>query len=615
MNTNNKITGILLLLLYVCITTALLNDAFIGPFNLQNLLRYVSLFGIIGVGAVFVIITGGIDLSIGSMVGLTGCILTLTLNGWIDAPAAANVGFVIRFLAGEAIVLGLGWGVGLAIRKRRAGHAGSRGELIAVVVLLAGGAVGWAIASLINGLSLPNWATIPVCLFTALSVAVHLGWLHGILITKLKLQPFVVTLCGLMCYRGLSRWLANDATQGFGTKYDESLRLLAIGKPCTATLILLLGGAALVAWGLWRVLTGLPEVRRTNRAWGGLLLVLGAALVAISSSKYWQGWSTSYGQTLFAIGGWEIKTWSVSVPRESQAHPAEYMKLAVYPLIASVAGLLFALARRAWRAGRSQSLVLSVIVPALTGGGSLAALYRVKQWIGDEAVTFSSSDTQTLTKMLAVCAAMAGLMSGIALLASQAIRGKSLVEKLLLTSAAFCAVLWLLGFTAIHNTKVQVPFFFLLVVAVLAGVFLNRTVYGRYLFALGRNEEAARYSGINTDRMIVTAYVVCAACAGLGGILFTLDSNNIEPSGHGSFYELYAIAAAVLGGCSLRGGEGSVVGVILGAAIMRVLFNAPNMIGVAQQLELFTMGIVILIGVVADEQIRNAATRRLRQAR
>ena len=612
---NNKITGILLLLLYVCITTALLNDAFIGPFNLQNLLRYVSLFGIIGIGAVFVIITGGIDLSIGSMVGLTGCILTMTLNGWMESPAASNVGFILKFLGSESLLLAVAWIGWRVIRARQSDRRTTRPEKIWISGLIGGGLVCWIMALAIAGVNIPSWVTIPVCLFLSFAFALHLGLLHGILITKLKLPPFVVTLCGLMCYRGLSRWLANDSTQGFGTKYDESLRLLAIGKPCTATFILLLGGIALIAWGLWRAVFGQPEQRRTNRTWGAVLLFLGAILILVSSSKYWDGWTTTYGKTLLTLGSVEVKTWNVSVPQDAIARPAQWMKYSVYPLVLSLAGLLISMSRRQWLTGHLKNWMLHVGLPTVLCGVSLGAIYRIKNWIGDEAVTFSSSDPQTLWKMLSVFVAMGGLMVGISLIASAALRSKNLAEQVLLTIVAFFAVLWLLGFTAIHNTKVQVPFFFLVAVGLLAGVFLNQTIYGRYLIALGRNEEAARYSGINTDRMIIWAYMICAGCAGLGGILFTLDSNNIEPSGHGSFYELYAIAAAVLGGCSLRGGEGSIVGVILGAAIMRVLFNAPNMIGVAQQLELFTMGIVILIGVIADEQIRRISARRSRQLR
>ena len=80
-----------------------------------------------------------------------------------------------------------------------------------------------------------------------------------------------------------------------------------------------------------------------------------------------------------------------------------------------------------------------------------------------------------------------------------------------------------------------------------------------------------------------------------------LDVNSVQPAVHGNFYELYAIAAAVLGGCSLRGGEGTILGVIIGAAVMRVLYNAINILGIPTQLEFAIIGAVILLGVIADE--------------
>ena len=155
-----------------------------------------------------------------------------------------------------------------------------------------------------------------------------------------------------------------------------------------------------------------------------------------------------------------------------------------------------------------------------------------------------------------------------------------------------------------------VPFLILIVLGVAAGIFLNRTIYGRYLLALGNNEEAARYSGVPIERMVVLAYVICACTAGLGGMLFALDVNSVQPASQGNFYELYAIAAAVLGGCSLRGGEGSILGVIIGAAVMRVLYNAINVLGIPTQLEFAIIGTVILAGVVADELIRRIAASR-----
>lgn len=314
-----KILGIFGLLLAIFVVTWIVEPKFVSAYNLQNIIRWTSLFGIISIGVAFVIITGGIDLSIGSLIGLVGCLLPMLL--------AAGYSPVIA--------------------------------LLAVVVL-----------------------------------SLAIGLMHGLLITRLGLQPFVVTLCGLLFYRGFARWLTHDQVQGFGSSY-EGLRQLAIGK--------------------------------------------------------------------VSLGG---------------------------------------------------------------------------------------------------------------------------------------------GFA------LPIPFFLLVVAGVLAALFLNRTIWGRYLLALGRNETAARYSGIQIERMKVLAYVLCSGTAGLGGILFALDVNSVQPAAHGNFYELYAIAAAVLGGCSLRGGEGSILGVVIGAAVMRLLYNAINVSGIPTQLEFAIIGAVILAGVIADELIRRVASRR-----
>ncbi|MCX6882096.1 MAG: ABC transporter permease, partial [Verrucomicrobia bacterium] len=158
--------------------------------------------------------------------------------------------------------------------------------------------------------------------------------------------------------------------------------------------------------------------------------------------------------------------------------------------------------------------------------------------------------------------------------------------------------------------SIPVPFFILLLIAIVSAVVLNRTIWGRYLLALGRNETAARYSGINTDRIKIAAYMVCSLLAGVGGILFSLDLNSVQPSGLGEFYELYAIAAAVLGGCSLRGGEGTILGVIIGTAVMRVLYNAINILSIPTHLEFAIIGAVILAGVVTDELAKRYAANR-----
>jgi ribose transport system permease protein len=148
------------------------------------------------------------------------------------------------------------------------------------------------------------------------------------------------------------------------------------------------------------------------------------------------------------------------------------------------------------------------------------------------------------------------------------------------------------------------------VVAVLAWFVLHRTVLGRHLFAVGKNAEAARFSGIATDRVIVLAYVICALLTALSAIFFAMYTRSIQPSSHGNFYELYGIAAAVLGGFSLRGGEGSIVGVVLGVILLQVLQNLVNLLGIPSSLNFAVMGSVILIGVVADTQFASYRTLR-----
>jgi ribose transport system permease protein len=130
---------------------------------------------------------------------------------------------------------------------------------------------------------------------------------------------------------------------------------------------------------------------------------------------------------------------------------------------------------------------------------------------------------------------------------------------------------------------------------------LHRSIYGRYLFAVGRNEVAARYSGINSRLVITSAYIIMGVLAGIAGIVFAFYTNSISPSSHGSFFELYGIAAAVLGGCSLRGGEGSIIGILIGTALLQVLQNLVNLLGIPSSLNFAVMGAVILLGVIGDQ--------------
>jgi ribose transport system permease protein len=135
-------------------------------------------------------------------------------------------------------------------------------------------------------------------------------------------------------------------------------------------------------------------------------------------------------------------------------------------------------------------------------------------------------------------------------------------------------------------------------------------VFGRYLFAVGKNEEAARYSGLHTSRIVIAAYVICCGLTAVAAVFIAMYTRSISPSSHGNFYELYAIAAAVLGGFSLRGGEGSMIGVVLGAVLLQVLQNLVNLLGIPSSLNFAVMGSVILIGVIADQQFANYRQRR-----
>jgi ribose transport system permease protein len=303
-----KEIGILAMLVVLCILVAVLNPLFLSVTNLQNTARLIGMFGIFSIGVGVVIITGGIDLSVGSLFALFGVLLSFMLMQW-------------------------------------------------------------------------NWPW-PVAVAAVLLVSMVVGIFHGYLVAKLNLQSFIVTLCGLLFYRGLARYIAEDKTMGFG--YATGFR--ALQKLATGQIL------------------GLP-----------------------------------------------------------------------------------------------------------------------------------------------------------------------------------------------------MPFVLLLIISFVMWIVLHRSVYGRYLFAVGRNEEAAKFSGINTSLVVAGAYVVSALLAGIGAILLAFYTNSISPSSHGNFYELYAIAAAVLGGCSLRGGEGSVLGIVIGAALLQVLQNLVNLLGIPSSLNFAVMGTVILIGAITDQ--------------
>src|SRR5262249_8261341 len=130
-----------------------------------------------------------------------------------------------------------------------------------------------------------------------------------------------------------------------------------------------------------------------------------------------------------------------------------------------------------------------------------------------------------------------------------------------------------------------VHFLILLVLLGAVGVLLHFTVHGRYAFALGTNENAARYCGVRTDLYKVLAYVLCSTLTAGYGVLLLCKSNSVQPNTTGNFLELYAIAAAVIGGCSLRGGEGNVLGILMGTCIITLLPTYVLFKGIPSTLE------------------------------
>lgn len=178
--------------------------------------------------------------------------------------------------------------------------------------------------------------------------------------------------------------------------------------------------------------------------------------------------------------------------------------------------------------------------------------------------------------------------------------------------SGFATLKWL-GRGYIPDTAtslVSVPFVIMLVLAAILGAYLHLTPGGRHLFALGANEDAARFSGIPVVRAKITAYALCGLLSGIGGLLIAFNVNSLGPADFGSFYELYAIAGVVLGGCSLRGGTGNVAAIVVGASLIVVLKNLVNILQIPSQLEYMVIGGAILLGVFVDEVfLRRAETR------
>ena len=132
-----------------------------------------------------------------------------------------------------------------------------------------------------------------------------------------------------------------------------------------------------------------------------------------------------------------------------------------------------------------------------------------------------------------------------------------------------------------------------------AHVLMSRTTLGRYLYAVGGNPEAARLSGVPVRRVLLFAYVACGLLAGLGGVIMASQLKSGSPT-YGAMYELYVIAAVVVGGTALSGGEGKIVGTLIGAFIIAVIQNGMNLANIESYTQKVVLGLVILAAVLVD---------------
>jgi ribose transport system permease protein len=144
----------------------------------------------------------------------------------------------------------------------------------------------------------------------------------------------------------------------------------------------------------------------------------------------------------------------------------------------------------------------------------------------------------------------------------------------------------------------------LFLVAVISAIVLNKTALGRYTFALGSNEEAVRLSGVNVDRWKIKVYAFAGGICGVAGLLIASRLNSAQPA-LGQGYELDAIAAVVIGGTSLSGGVGTILGTIIGAFIISVLTNGLRIMSVAQEWQMVLTGLIIILAVYTDNLRRN----------
>ncbi|HLX11654.1 MAG TPA: ABC transporter permease [Bacteroidota bacterium] len=151
--------------------------------------------------------------------------------------------------------------------------------------------------------------------------------------------------------------------------------------------------------------------------------------------------------------------------------------------------------------------------------------------------------------------------------------------------------------------RVPIPILIMALFALAIGYLLKTTTWGRYAYAIGGNEEAASFSGVNVAKVKVMIYALCGFSAGIAGVLFT-SRFGVGQSTAGLGYELDVIAAAVIGGVSLSGGRGSILGAMVGSVLMGVLRNGLVLLNVSEYWQQVAIGLVILLAVVLDRKTK-----------
>jgi len=160
--------------------------------------------------------------------------------------------------------------------------------------------------------------------------------------------------------------------------------------------------------------------------------------------------------------------------------------------------------------------------------------------------------------------------------------------------------------TSVKGVPIVVPV--ILVILIVGTFVLSRTSYGRHVYAVGGNREAARRAGISTDRIRISAFVICSTLASIGGFIAASRANSVDPNTGGSNVLLYAVGAAVIGGTSLFGGKGRILDAVLGGLVVAIIDNGMGLLGSKAWLKYVVTGTVLLAAAAVDALSRRRAS-------